>query len=75
MNDESVREYIERTAQQEWSDYQLARTDQDRQDAIDRAHRTESLAIEKFGNEYADSLPWNVARQQESAPQRHHRGR
>lgn len=46
-----------------WRDYQMARDEAERQQAIDQAAGIERLAAKELGIAFADGLPWNVPRQ------------
>lgn len=59
---ESVASYIMRCAKVAWSDYKLAETEQERQEAADAGAELERMAVDFYGEKFADRLPWNRER-------------
>ena len=53
-----TKDYILQQAKLATGDYKLARTAEERQEALSTMHRLTDLAAQLYGFEFADSLPW-----------------
>lgn len=59
---ENMAEYIMKCAKATWGDYKAAQTEQERQQAADTGAALEHMAVEFYGEAFADKLPWNKER-------------